>query len=239
MVELPLDTDAGGVKILVRHLLDIANRTDRPQRLRDTMTLYDSLAVCQAARTLGLTRYTNHIFHTLAIYLSTCIPSYEDMDAVLRFSATHWRLWQEMVCNLSAAVRGDEIADVEGFARFCFARPVLYEAIVETMRVQEAQQEQARLWAEEKERRAVEKEEQRKMWLVDLKLERSQRDKQAERRKHAGEQRADKKKRTARVTAMRQVCLAKTRASGKDRVMSAEEKKWYVKEFGKQPPRGC
>lgn len=61
----------------------------------------------------------------------------------------------------------------------------------------------------------------------------------AERKKRDAERRAEEKKRAAYESAMRQACVAKTRATGKDRVMTAEEKKWYVKAYGKQPPRGC
>ena len=60
-----------------------------------------------------------------------------------------------------------------------------------------------------------------------------------QRRKYGDERRAGEKRRVARQSALRQACVAKTRASGMGRVMNVEEKKWYVEEFGRQPPRGC
>ena len=54
-----------------------------------------------------------------------------------------------------------------------------------------------------------------------------------------GLRRAESESRTAHEVAVRQACLKKARAYGNGRIMTADEKKWYVKEFGKQPPRGC
>lgn len=143
-------TDARGVRILTQHLVELAHSAS-PQRLQDNMTLYDSLAVCQVSYSLGLTRYTNHVFARMDKYLSRCIPSYDEIDAVLHFSQFHWRLLASMVKKLAFAVWKEEMRDVDGFARFCLERPGLKDAIDETMW---EQRKLARWKAQRKVRRA-------------------------------------------------------------------------------------
>lgn len=33
--------------------------------------------------------------------------------------------------------------------------------------------------------------------------------------------------------------MAKARAKGKEGAITAEEKRWYIGQYGRQPPRGC
>lgn len=80
------------------------------------MIMHTSLAVCQVSLRLGMTQYTSHIFRHMDAYVSNCIPGYEEMDAVLRFSGTHRRLWRNMVDQLVRCVSEDRVPDADGFA---------------------------------------------------------------------------------------------------------------------------
>jgi hypothetical protein len=210
-INLSADTDYDGVMILVQHLIDVCrSKAAQPARLRNNMPVYQSLAVCQAAFRLGMTKYTCHVFRRMEACISNTLLRYDEIDAVCHFGASHPRLYNRMVDRLAVMVREETIPNPGVFAQFCFARPVLNTSIVATVAWQDEKQPQAQRKSEPA---ACQKQQQ--------------------------ERRAKEKKRSAHESAMRQACLAKTRATGKDRVMNVEEKEWYVKAYGKQPPRGC
>lgn len=147
---------------------------------------------------------------------------------------------------LVSLARDEAVPDPDVFAHFCNARPALNSAIVATMNWQVAKQEKAQRakeattrqkeWQARREQERIQREQDKLRWVQEQAHLREQ---AAKRKKYNAERRAEEMKRAAHENAMRQACLAKTRASGKERVMTAEEKKWYIKEFGKQPPRGC
>jgi hypothetical protein len=246
-INLPADTDFNGVIALVQHLINVC-RSKRPKaaRLRNDMAVYQSLAVCQAAYRLGMTKYTCHIFRRMEAYISNTLLSYDEIDAVCRFGASHPRLYNRMVDYLTVMVREETIPDPEMFTQYCFARPQLNSSIVATMAWYTQQQEQAQrmrsaaTWHKQqqefREQEHIQREQARLRWVREQTHLQEQ---AAERKKRDIGRSVEEKKSISHEGAMRQACLAKMRAAEKDRVMTAEEKKWYVKAYGKQPPRGC
>ncbi|KAJ4374530.1 hypothetical protein N0V86_007399 [Didymella sp. IMI 355093] len=123
-INLLADTDYDGIMVLVQHLTDVCrSKTAQPARLRNNMPVYQSLAVCQAAFRLGMTKYTRHVFRRMEAYISNILLRYDDIDAVCHFGASHPRLYNRMVDRLTVMVREEAIPDPEVFAQFCFARP--------------------------------------------------------------------------------------------------------------------
>lgn len=252
-IYLAPDTDIPGLTTLIQHLLTVAYNADEPHefehRLQNNMSVRDSLAVCQAAHRMGMIKYTAHVFRKMEAYLSNSIPQYHEIDAVLHFAAAHPRLRQAMVRKLALAIRDEAMPDPETFAAYCVHHPKLNAAITQSLAWCAAETDRAHLAA--KRAHWQQQQEKRQHWQVRRDLECAKRAQEqahlnsmeAERQKHDNERRAQASQRqaarAAHEVAMRQSCVAKTRASGRDRAMTVEEKKWYVKEFGKQPPRGC
>lgn len=246
-INLPAETDYNGVLTLVQHLISVCrSKKDKPFRLRNDMSVHQSLAVCQASYRLGMTKYTSHVFKKMEAYISNTLLPYEEISAVCRFGASHPRLYNRMVNCLTVMVREESIPDPEVFAQYCLARPELNSCIVATMAWYTQKQEhtqrrrEAAAWhkhqQERREQERVQREQARLRWIQE---QTNLNEQAAERKKRDAERWAEEKKHVAHESAMCQACLAKTRAAGKDRVMIAEEKKWYVKAYGKQPPRGC
>ncbi|KAF3044887.1 hypothetical protein E8E11_008731 [Didymella keratinophila] len=235
-INLPADTDYNGVLTLVQHLINVCrSKNDKLARLRSDMPVYQSLAVCQAAYRLSMTKYTCHIFRKMEAYISNTLLSYEEIDAVCRFRASHPRLYNRMVNCLTVMVREESIPDPEMFAQHCLAHPELNGSIVATMAWYIQQQEQAQrkreaaAWHKQQQDRCeqerVQREQARLRWVQEQARLQEQ---AAERKKRDAQRQSEEKKRAAHNSAMRQACLTKTRAAGKDRVMTDEEKKWQV-----------
>ncbi|KAF1922737.1 uncharacterized protein M421DRAFT_10281 [Didymella exigua CBS 183.55] len=206
VIKLLADTAADSVVILVQHLINVCRtKFAEPARLQNTVSVYQSLAVCQAAFRLGITKHTCHVFRKMEAYISDTQLPYHEIDAVMHFGASYLRLYNRMADRLAVYVREETVSDPGVFTKFCFAHPPLNTAIIEAA-------DRRKEWLARREQKRIQREQDKLRWNV-------------ERKKHNAERRAEEEKRVAHESAMRQACLAKTRASVKDRVMTAEEKK--------------
>lgn len=143
-IDLSSDTDPSGVMVLVNHLINICrSKVVEHARLCKDMSVFQSLAVCQAAFRLGMTKYTNHLFRKTEAYISNTLLPYDEIDAVVHFGASHPRLYRRMVNRLAVMAREEAIPDPEAFAQFCYARPALNTSIVVAMGRQAEKQERA------------------------------------------------------------------------------------------------
>lgn len=143
-IHLAPDTEPFGVTTLVQYLIDIASSDPPPPRLPNNLTIFESLALCQASQRLGLTKHTAHIFRTTAHYLARRTPQYREIDALQHFAASHPRLHKIMLRKLAALVRADAIPDPDDFVAFCADRPALNAAIVHIMEHSAAKQHRKR-----------------------------------------------------------------------------------------------
>ncbi|KAF3040751.1 hypothetical protein E8E12_008919 [Didymella heteroderae] len=154
-----------------------------------------------------MNKYTCHVFRKMEAYISNTLLTYDEIDAVSRFGASHPRLFNRMVNRLVVMVREETIPDLDVFAQYCLAHPELNSSIAATMAWQPEQPEQANASAK---------------WPLTTSSSKSLeqvhlREKNAECKKRDVDRWAEEKKHAAHDSAMRQACLAKTRATGKDR----------------------
>jgi hypothetical protein len=225
-----LEVEPRCISIFVDYMKSLT-RVPHPMPLRllfDDNDIETRLGVCQAAKILGMDKYVDHLIRqTDAVFHG--LPSYEDLDYLVIHKTWYSRVYSIAVRTCARMVREDEIPDPEAFEKYLFTRDAFAHDIEEAnikhynwveMQAKHEQREQQRLEDEEAaQAKAVESKKKEK--------ERLAREKQFWAAKNTQDAKLQK------------ATEQKTRASGNGRKFTPEERAWYVKTNGKQPPKGC
>lgn len=225
-----LEVDSRCVGIFVDYMKSLTQvRKPMPLRLQfDDDDIETHLGVCQTVKVLGMDKYVGHLIRQVdAIFHG--LPSYEDLDYLVIHKAQHPRVYGIAVRTLARMVREDEIPDPGAFQEYLSQRKQFAHDIEEAntkhnnwaeMQAKHKQHEQQRLKDQEAaQAKAAE--------LKKMEKERLAREKQF----WAAKNTQDAK--------MRKATEQKMLASGNARKFTPEERAWYVKTNGKQPPKGC
>ncbi|KAJ4337200.1 hypothetical protein N0V87_004873 [Didymella glomerata] len=225
-----LEIDSRSVGVFVDYMKSLTQvRNPTPLRLQfDDNDIETHLGVCQVAKILGMEKYVDHLIRQAdAIFHG--LPSYEDLDYLVIHKAWYPRVYGIAVRTFARMVRDDEIPDPENFEKYLFQREEFANDIEKTnikhfnwieMQAKHKQREQERLMNKEAARaKAAE--------LKKIDKERVAREKLFWTIKNTQDAK------------LRKATEQKTRASGNARKFTSEERTWYVKTNGKQPPKGC
>lgn len=235
MITLPndaptLEADPRSVGIFVDYMKSLTQvKHPAPLWLRlDDDDIETHLGVCQAANILGMDKYVAHLVRKVDTIFHG-LPSYEDLDYLVIHKAWYSRVYGIAVRTFAQMVREDGIPDPEDFEKYLFRREEFAQDIedanikhfnwIEMQAMHELREQQRLQDKEYAQAKAAELEKmtkkrnarQKQFWAV----------------------------RNTQDAKLRKATEQKTRASGSARKFTCEERIWYIKTNGKQPPKGC
>ncbi|KAF1922738.1 uncharacterized protein M421DRAFT_426569 [Didymella exigua CBS 183.55] len=186
----------------------------------DMMT---QLGVCLAAQALDMDKYVDYFIHRVdAIFHS--LPSYEDLNTLVVQKDLYPRMYAIVVRSFARKTREGKIPDQTDFDQYLKSRSDFAQDIEEALTKNNSWVESQ---AKYEQHVKIENEAKAKAIELDkLEKERAVRKKQSWNAKKTND------------TKMRKSTEAKSRASGNARKFTPEERAWYVKVQGKQPPKG-
>lgn len=225
-----LEADPRSVGIFVDYMKSLTQvKHPAPLWLRlDDDDIETHLGVCQAANILGMDKYVAHLVRKVDTIFHG-LPSYEDLDYLVIHKAWYSRVYGIAVRTFAQMVREDGIPDPEDFEKYLFRREEFAQDIedanikhfnwIEMQAMHELREQQRLQDKEYAQAKAAE--------LEKMTKKRNARQKQF----WAVKNTQDAK--------LRKATEQKTRASGSARKFTCEERIWYIKTNGKQPPKGC
>ncbi|KAF2825019.1 hypothetical protein CC86DRAFT_420431 [Ophiobolus disseminans] len=129
---MPANTNRDGVVCLIGYLKYVASTSQEvPSMMRVPTDMSAALGVCDAAKVLGMTKYTDHVYKVCDAMLRKAIPSSEDIDVVIAVKDQHARLFDIVVRDLAIQVWEDSIPDPDDFDIYLSNNPVLATAITQ------------------------------------------------------------------------------------------------------------
>ncbi|KAH7070464.1 hypothetical protein BKA63DRAFT_475735 [Paraphoma chrysanthemicola] len=239
-VQLPQDTDAHGVMLLVDYLIAMIfepSEAIEDLRMSNRRSLYDLLSVTAAADSLGMKKYTDHLYRKCEAYIRRDLPAYEELDAMVHFAPKHTRLFHLMVTEnlLPRMLTPGNIQDINDFNKYLSKTPVLNEPIQAAItKHYEYVENRARAQQERQENyHARKRKEQAYVQEQRAKVETQERDEKAAKDKAFWDQ---KKEEAAEDEKSIQ---EKMKQSADNRRFTAREKAHWRRTRGTKLPKGC
>ncbi|KAH7082165.1 hypothetical protein FB567DRAFT_605406 [Paraphoma chrysanthemicola] len=234
-VNLPQNTDAHGVRLLVDYLIAMIfepSEAIEDLRMSNRRSLYDMLSVTAAADLLGMKKYTDHLYRKCEAYIRRDLPAYEELDAMVRFASNHTRLFHLLVTEnlVPRMLTPGSIQDISDFNKYLSKTPVLNEPIQAAItKHYEYTENRARVQQQRQENyQARKREEQAQLQEQSATAQNQERDEKAAKDKKKAEDAEDEKS-----------IQEKVKQSGDKRRFTAREKAHWRRTRGTKLPKGC
>ncbi|KAF2249239.1 hypothetical protein BU26DRAFT_594988 [Trematosphaeria pertusa] len=229
-VHLPADVDKQSVLALIAELDRIIASKNRPTgRLASKKNAYKDLSICGTATLLGLDLYTSHLFNFYWARWREALPTYDEIDAVLKLPASqdhNSSLFNRIAKDLAIYLRGGDIEGMGEIDGFLAERPRLAKAIAE-INLGHAEYLKRKQGREERKRKAEEA--RLRQEAMEKKKAEKEKDRRAKEKVRYEEERTNK-------AAIEKSIQEKMKVAGKK--FTPEEVRHWMNTRGSRPPKG-